>query len=66
MTSAVSEALAIIRNERDDALAREACLADHLTFILPMAKGYAAANRVGRNAEMIADAEAALTLKGRR
>jgi hypothetical protein len=41
---------------------RAGVLADHLTWVLPMAKGYAYANRVGRNAEKIADAESALSL----
>jgi len=35
-------------------------LLEALTIILPMAKGYAYANRVGRNAEKIADAETAI------
>ena len=32
-----------------------------LEIVMPMAKGYAAMNRVGRNAEMISEAAAALT-----
>lgn len=35
-------------------------LYEALALILPMARGYAAANRVGKNAEFIAEAEAAL------
>ena len=31
-----------------------------LQLVLPLAKGYAAANRVGSNAEYVADADAAL------
>jgi hypothetical protein len=39
---------------------RIAELEDHLRAILPMAKGYAAHNPVGRNQEMISNAESAL------
>jgi len=37
---------------------------DALRLILPLAKGYAAANRVGSNAAYVAAAEAALTKAG--
>lgn len=42
-----------IRNQRDD-------ICDHLRYVLPMAKGYALANPVGRNHEFIANAQTAL------
>lgn len=47
-------------NAMEEAEARVAELIAHLIATLPMAKGYAATNRVGRNAAMIAEAEAFL------
>ncbi len=61
------DAVFVAGNGRVAAL--NAC-AEALRFVLPMAKGYAAANPVGRNADMIAQAEddlkdlAALDAKG--
>ena len=47
------------------ALAENERLQDHLRWILPLAKGYAAAHQVGRNAVIVANAEAALAPEGK-
>lgn len=49
-----------LRVERDAALVRVERLEDALQLVLPMAKGYAYAHDVGRNAEMCTQAESVL------
>ena len=57
--------IATERHLRELAEAEIERLRDHLTWVLPLAKGYAAAHPVGRNAEIVANAEAALAPEGK-
>ncbi len=58
---ATAEGLVAFQQEQIGGWQRKAGeLKDALIWVLPMAKGYAHANRVGRNAEIIANAEAVI------